>query len=59
MQTGQQLAGAQQPHAQLGNPDLQKNLLDQLQGLQNYLRAQAFHPQCPSHYTEASVGLLA
>ena len=44
MQSGQQQAGAQQSHAQLGNPDLQKNLLDQLQGMPNYLQAQATPP---------------
>ena len=43
MQAGQQQAAAQQPHAQLGNPDLQKNLLDQLHGTQHYLQAQATH----------------
>lgn len=57
MPSGQQQAGAQQPHAQLGNPDLQNNLLDQLQGIQHYLQIQAtpppFPPQhCPSHYRE-------
>ena len=33
MPPGQQQAGAQRPQAPLGNPDLQKNLLDQLQGM--------------------------
>lgn len=33
MHSGQQQAAAQQPQAQMGNPDLQKNLMDQLQGM--------------------------
>ena len=33
MQGGQQQAAAQQPQAQMGNPDLQKDLMDQLQGM--------------------------